>query len=80
MYGQGCGSGAHISRGLTVLGVRKGGGGAPDRDILMAESGNPDIDFDEEGTKKTSQGPYAAEDWDVPDVVEHARPIEGQAI
>lgn len=46
----------------------------------MSELGDLDIDLDEEGTHQSPNSPHGNKDGQVPDIVEHARPIERQAV
>ena len=55
-------------------------GGAPDRDEAVAEGGDFDIDMHPKRPHEAPHGAHEAENGDVPDIVEHARAVERQAV
>ena len=57
-----------------------GAGGAPDRNEAVAEGSDFDVDMDPQRPHEAPHGAHEAEYGDIPDVVEHARAVEGQAV
>lgn len=54
--------------------------GAPDRDEAVAEGSDFDIDMHPQCTHEAPHGAHEAEYGYVPDIIEHARAVERQAV
>lgn len=53
---------------------------SPNGHISVAQLGDLDIDFDEGSPHEAPHDAHADEDGHVPDIVEHTRAVEGQAV